>query len=151
MERDLYKSFTHSINVKFREIFYKIHHQQYLTPTKLSKLFPNCDITCWCCHQVEADFVHFWRLYAPILVFWKAINITFNQRTNVSLNFMLLVFLLNDINTENKNDHILISSLLVTARLLSATNWQARPYQHKRTKGVILTPGRPQHEYELSM
>lgn len=63
-----------SSNIEIREAYYKIRNHWYLTPSRLSKIYPESDPICWRCHQDVGYLAHTWGPCPNIKVFWEQIH-----------------------------------------------------------------------------
>lgn len=118
--------FKISANVALRENHYKILHQWYLTPNRLTKMFPRTLDICWRCGEIGADFLHIWWSCRLIQPFWKNIRLKLQERLWIRVPFNVKGVLLHSFCAWSQGMKYgdMLAHLLCTASLILAGNWK---------------------------
>lgn len=109
-----------SCHVAMRKNFYKRRHRWYLTPYRLHKMFPRSDWWCWCCKQ-ERGYLKYSGGTTKWYKFWKEVYNENIEKLKITLSFTPEACLLHL--KLHKKDSLLVSYLLITAKLLIVQKW----------------------------
>lgn len=105
-----------SLNVSVKEQHYKLLHRWYLTPSRLSKIYPEGDYKCWKCDLQNAPFIHMWWMCKKVQQFWRVVQIDIQKALQIGLPFVPELFVLGlFVNADYKRYKYLIIHLLTAA------------------------------------
>lgn len=119
-------AFRFTSNVALRENRFKILHQWYLTPARLSKTFSGTPNTCWWCDSLHAGFTHIWWVCQVIRPFWHSVHLSVQRILGFRVPYTPANFLLHDFQIWPKGALYvtLMTYLLCVVSLLIATAWK---------------------------
>lgn len=94
----------------------------YLTPSRISKMFPETNNLCWRCNEEIRDPQHIWWSCKCVKPFWPRIQKEITRHLRIPLNFSPEACLLHL--RLNSKYQTLLSNLLIAAKLLIALYWK---------------------------
>uniref|UniRef100_A0A8C5PT54 Reverse transcriptase domain-containing protein n=1 Tax=Leptobrachium leishanense TaxID=445787 RepID=A0A8C5PT54_9ANUR len=72
-----------SRSLHIQQTHYKLLMRWYLTPTRLHKIYPSTDQTCWRCQASPGTFVHIWWECPSLRAYWESIFSIVNEITGL--------------------------------------------------------------------
>uniref|UniRef100_A0A2D4M009 Reverse transcriptase zinc-binding domain-containing protein n=1 Tax=Micrurus spixii TaxID=129469 RepID=A0A2D4M009_9SAUR len=112
-----HKNLTLTKSVSYKENLYKMLYRWHLAPSRLAKMYPKVNSTCWKCKGNNGTFFHLWWKCPEITKFWIRIKVWIEEIIQDRLKWKLELFLLGII----KRDYSLRVRYLIIHILMNFT------------------------------